>query len=378
MSFYRQMLVVAVITVALPFGLAAWMYPYFVLTVVVVIIVVHCRKKKNRLTTLGSARWAGAEDLRRAGMLDGDSGLILGRVTDSPQRAGPAIKALFDRRLDDETACKRFLAMFSKPEQVLVRLPDTVPHSAIFAPSGVGKSVSLATPFLLTCQDSTTVADYKGELATLTAKHREKVFGHEVRILDPYKVVTQTPDTFNPLDFIKKESPLAIDACFDLANALVTRTGQEKEPHWVDSAETWIAALCAVVVQFAEPGDDRSLQAVRTLLSNPAKLQAAVQLMQGSDAWGGMLRRIGGQLTHFKDKELSSTITTSNRFLRFLDTIAVAESTRTSSFDPAGLRNGKMTVYLVLPPEHMRAQAALMRMWVGAMLRAVVEGGLQQ
>src|SRR5207302_2971445 len=54
------------------------------------------------------------------------------------------------------------------------------------------------------------------------------------------------------------------------------------------------------------------------------------------------------------------------------------ENTRSSSFDPAELRNGKMTVYLVLPPEHMRAQSALLRMWVGSMLRAVVRGGLQE
>ncbi|HVX10251.1 MAG TPA: type IV secretory system conjugative DNA transfer family protein [Pirellulales bacterium] len=377
MSFYRQMLVVAVVAIALPCGLAAWMYPYFVLTVVAVVIVVHCRKKKNRLTTLGSARWAGSEDLRRAGMLDADSGLILGRVTDSPQRAGPAIKALFDRQIDDETACKEFLAMFRQPEQKLVRLPNAV-HTAVFAPTGVGKGVSFVIPFLQTCPDSCVVVDVKGELASLTGTHREKVFGHEVRILDPYKVVTQTPDTFNPLDFIKRESPLAIDACFDLANAFVIRTGQERDPHFPDSAEALIAGLCSMVVQFAEPGDDRSLQAVRTLLSNPKKLEAAIALMQGSDAWGGMLRRIGGQLAHFKDKELSSVLTTTNRFLRFLDTIAVAENTRTSSFDPARLRNGKMTVYLVLPPEHLRAQAALMRMWIGAMLRAVVEGGLQQ
>lgn len=377
MSFYRHMLVVAVLAIALPFGLAGLMYPIFVLAVVLVIIVVHCRKKKNRLTTLGSARWAGPEELRRAGMLDADSGLILGRVTDSPQQAGPAIKALFDRRLDAETACKRFLAMFHKPEQVLVRLPNAV-HTAVFAPTGVGKGVSFVIPFLQTCPDSCVVNDIKGELASLTGTHREKAFGHEVRILDPYKVVTKTPDTFNPLDFIKKESPLAIDACFDLANAFVIRTGQERDPHFNDSAEALIAGLCSMVVQFAEPGDDRSLQAVRTILSNPKKLEAAIALMQGSDAWGGMLRRIGGQLAHFKDKELNSVLTTSNRFLRFLDTMAIAENTRTSSFDPARLRNGKMTVYLVLPPEHLRAQAALMRMWIGAMLRAVVEGGLQQ
>jgi type IV secretion system protein VirD4 len=261
----------------------------------------------------------------------------------------PALKGLFDKQVDDETACQDFKDAFGKPGQALVRLPEAVPHAAVFAPSGIGKGVSFATPFLLTCPDSAVVVDYKGELAKNSAQHRRDVFGHDVRLLDPYRQVTQKPDKFNPLDFIKKDSPFAIDACLDLANALVTRTGQEKEPHWLDAAESWIAALCAMVVHVAEPGDDRSLQAVRTILSNPLKIQASIAVMQSSDAWDGMLARMGGQLTHFKDRELGSTLTSTNRFLRFLDSMAVAESTKTSSFDPANLRNGKMTVYLVLP-----------------------------
>ncbi len=103
----------------------------------------------------------------------------------------------------------------------------------------------------------------------------------------------------------------------------------------------------------------------------------AIKLMCASDAWDGMLARMGNQLTHFKDKELNSVMTTTGRFLRFLDTLAVADSTKTSSFNPADLRKGKMTVYLILPPEHMRAQSPLLRMWIGSLLRAVVREGLQ-
>jgi type IV secretion system protein VirD4 len=90
-----------------------------------------------------------------------------------------------------------------------------------------------------------------------------------------------------------------------------------------------------------------------------------------------MLSRLGGQLAHFKDKELSSVLTTANRHLRFLDTPLVALNTCRSTFDPTDLRRGKMTVYLILPPEHMRAQSALIRMWVGALFRSVVQGGLR-
>jgi type IV secretion system protein VirD4 len=64
--------------------------------------------------------------------------------------------------------------------------------------------------------------------------------------------------------------------------------------------------------------------------------------------------------------------------LRFLDTIAISDNTRKSSFDPADLLKTKTTVYLVLPPDRARAQSALLRMWIGSMLRAVVKGGLQE
>jgi type IV secretion system protein VirD4 len=114
------------------------------------------------------------------------------------------------------------------------------------------------------------------------------------------------------------------------------------------------------------------------MLSHPQKLDMAIKLMCESDCWEGMLARMGGQLSHFVEKEKSSTLTTVSRHLRFLDTLAVAESTKSSSFDPADLCKGKMTVYLILPPEHMRAQSALLRMWIGSLLRAVVRGGLQE
>lgn len=189
------------------------------------------------------------------------------------------------------------------------------------------------------------------------------------------KKLKQRAATFNPLDFIDKDSPLALDECRDLAEALVIRTGEEKEPHWNDSAEAIIAAAIAVVVMYGQNDQGtRSLQAVRDILAHPPKFEIAKKLMREH---GGMLARWGGQLEHFKGDELASVMSTCNRQLRFLDTPAVADSTSNSSFDPALLRKGRMTVYLVLPPEHMRAQSALLRVWIGSLLRAVVKGGLR-
>lgn len=119
--------------------------------------------------------------------------------------------------------------------------------------------------------------------------------------------------------------------------------------------------MAAFLVNEMKDGSD-SLQALKTLLTTPAYMQSAINKMCQSDAWDGILSRLGHGLTHFKDKELGSVLTTTSRHLRFLNTLPVAENTKKSSFDPVDLTRGKMTVYLLLPSEYLRSHAALLRM----------------
>ncbi len=345
--------------------------------VVLACLAIARRLKKTKLSAYGTARWAQEEELEQAGMLGG-RGLLIGTLFDLERPSfKTAALALFNSRLASEVACKRFLrSIFPKIEKTppRVRLSQAV-HTGIFAPTGVGKGVSCVIPFLLECPDSCVVVDFKGENALITAECRRRM-GHRVVLLDPYGMVTRNPDCLNPIDFIRKDSPDVIDEIRDLAESLVIRTGQEREPHWNDSAETWIAAATAAVVEYGD-SDDRSLQTVRDLLSaGPGKLDIMAKLLCESQACDGMLSRFGYQLTQFKDKELASTLTTTNRFLRHLDTLAVAASTRTSTFNPSDLLTGKMTVYLILPPEHARTQSPLLRTWISSLLRAVLRGGL--
>ncbi len=284
----------------------------------------------------GSARWADPADIPH--LFEG-SGLILGHIGGRASKPR-AVRALLSLRLPAREACRRFLSAFGRGRPT-VRLSNAV-HTAVFAPTGAGKGVSCVIPYLLTCPDSMVVVDFKGENAALTAEARRRM-GHQVVLLDPYKQVTQRPHTFNPIQSLDRDSRTVMDDCRDLAEALAVTTGQERDPHWHQSAEVFIAAMIAAVVTIAE-GDDKSLQTVRTLLADPGQMQTAIEFMCKSDAMGGMLARLGHQLTHFKDKELASTLTTANRFLRFLDTTAVAESTGRSTFDPADLVKKKTTV----------------------------------
>lgn len=358
--------------------LVAHTTPGSIIVLIVVGLVAEVRRRRQmHLTAHGTARVAEPDELRRAGMVGGREGLILGRVLESRYRLLQTIRALFDPKVGSRAACLQLLpprrSHARRDGTDWVRLTRTV-HSAVFAPTGAGKGVSCILPFLLDCPDSCVVIDFKGENAKLTANHRRRRFGHRTVILDPFRVVTPHPDSLNSLDEIRKGTRTAPDDIRSLAAELIVRTGLEKEPHWNDAAEMWISGLMACVVHHA-PSDDRSLQTLRGLFE-PTKMETAIKLLSASD--DEFVARMGHQLGHFKDRELSSALTTTSRHLRFLDTPAIAESTRSSSFNPEELRRGRMTVYLVLPPEHIQACMGLLRLWVGSLMRAVVRGGLQE
>lgn len=317
--------------------------------------------------TFGSARLARVEDLARAGFVGASSGVLVCQVK---VPFVLACKLLFKLRSHAQACVLFFAALNRRP--VPVRVNSGV-HTLIVAPSGAGKGVSFVIPALLTSDDSAIVLDVKGELVRETADARRKM-GHRVVVLDPFGKVNGR-DTFNPLSVIGSDDALGLDDVKALAEAVVVRTGHESERHWNDSAESVIAAVAGFVAQAATP-DHRNLQTVSLVLADPAELSGATKAMQGSPAWGGMLARMGAQLGHFENREKSSVLTTSNRHLSFLTTPAVANSTKETTFDPYTLKTGKMTVYLVIPPEYLRSHSGLLRLWLAALQRVVVKSGL--
>lgn len=368
----RLMLIGSVLAAAASACAVAAKFSLVVLLIGLGVLGALSRGRRWQGTAHGTATWADEWDLRAAGMLGGDRGLILGRIESERPSFRAGFKALFNPLRRSGSAAKLFLRSLGlqKGEPYLVRLRNAV-HTAVFAPTGAGKGVSIVIPSLLTCKSSMVVTDIKGELVRHTADHRRRMGGRVVT-LDPFRIATRNPDSLNVLEFLHPSDPNLIDKCKAIAEAIVVRTGQEKEPHWNDSASIWIAATVLIVVLFAAP-EDRSLQTVRRLLANPADLAEAVKLLCASDACGGIAARFGYQLLHCKDKELASVMTTANRHMSFLDSPAIAESTRTSTLCPADVKNRNVTVYLCLPPEHLKSQAGLLRLWLDTLTRACMK-----
>jgi len=79
----RLMLVTGVLLLAYCLVLAGSAMAWLLAAGVVCFVGYLAKHGRKRLMTLGSARWADADHLRRAGMLDSMGGLILGRLTDN-------------------------------------------------------------------------------------------------------------------------------------------------------------------------------------------------------------------------------------------------------------------------------------------------------
>ena len=95
-----------------------------------------------------------------------------------------------------------------------------------------------------------------------------------------------------------------------------------------------------------------SLQAVADIVRDPEKFHTSLGLPDGH-----RMRCLLGwavKLAHFKDKELASMLTSANGTCGFSTRQRSLKARRCRVSILRQLRNGKMTVYLILPPEHMR------------------------
>jgi type IV secretion system protein VirD4 len=334
------------------------------------------RKPRKASTTLGSGRLATEEEMRSAGMIGGQ-GLILGWL---PRKGFlDRLKAVL-LKAPAKVICQQFFG-----HREIITLPPSTTHLSCYAPTGAGKNASLIIPWLQTVDESAVVIDFKGENALLSSQVRERLMGHRVVLLDPFRIVTpklkRKPDSYNALDWIDKNSSRALDDCKALGNSLaVCPEGAERNEHFYHRARSRIAAVTGTTVYHGERDKgSRSLLKVASILSDSESLKVASQLMQQQpEIWGGALTRMGGQILSGASEELASVGGTVTTAIDFMNSPDVAENLKKSSFDPRDLYRKKMTIYCILPLEYMRSHAGLLRLWISSFVRVLIRGGLNK
>jgi type IV secretion system protein VirD4 len=308
--------------------------------VVVIIAVLARRRWQPSATAFGTARWASEKVLKTAGML-GDVGLILGRT-------------MSGRMIRVASYC----------------------HCLLVGGTGSGKGVSIIIPNLLAYfRGSVVVFDTKGDLHATCGKRRAAK-GERIIVLGPFNGGT---DTLNPLDAIPADSPMLVDHARAMAEALVVRLGTEHDPHWNDKAVQVITAILVLVLMRFE-GEDRSLNSVQEIASDPKMLASAADKLREME---GIPARLSNQLKTLFDgeqagilsKEGAGVLSTVARHLAFLDSELVARSVARSTFGPAALLKPGTTLFLQIPPDQLEAQKGLLRCWISTLVRLIGAAG---
>jgi type IV secretion system protein VirD4 len=222
------------------------------------------------------------------------------------------------------------------------------------------------------------VVDPKSENHLKTAAHRKKRFGQRIVVFDPFGLTGQQSACFNPLDFI---DPNRLDfqaRCKDMANMLIHRSGQEREPYWENAAEDIIACFIAYICVEEKDRRYRTLDTVRQLVASPEKYKQVLTRMAQLEGYGGFIQRMGQKLCWHQERELASVMAVLDVNTGWMDAPAIRQHlSGITNFDPQWLRSKPgCTVYLVLPADFLVPMASLMRLWIGCTMRRLMASGI--
>ena len=295
--------------------------------------------RKQQATTYGSARWADASDITKAGLL-GERGVLLGLHRG------------------------RYLR-HDGPEHVLA-----------VAPTRSGKGVGLVVPTLLTWPGSAIVHDIKGENWMLTAGWRAQ-FSHCL-LFDPTNPLSAR---FNPLLEVRQGAQEVRDVQ-NIADILVDPEGaKERRDHWEKTAH---ALLTGAILHVLYAEEEKTLARVATFLADPSRsILRTLRIMLTTNHLGTddapqahpAVASIARELLNKSDNERSGVVSTAMSFLGLYRDPLIAANTARSDWRIADLMATErpVSLYLVVPPSDISRTKPLVRLILNQIARRLTE-----
>jgi type IV secretion system protein VirD4 len=294
--------------------------------------------QSRRVTTYGSARWAGDEEIACAGLAQA-AGVLLGR------RLGRTPRYL----------------RHGGPEHVIA-----------FAPTRSGKGVGLVVPTLLSWTRSVVVHDIKGENWTLTAGWRAR-FSHCL-LFNPTDARSAA---YNPLLEVRRGTHEVRDVQ-NIADILVDPEGAlERRNHWEKTSH---ALLVGAILHVLYAGDDKTLRGVANFLSDPAcpferTLYRMMATRHLGEAPHPVVASAAREVLNKSDNERSGVLSTAMSFLGLYRDPTVAEVTSRCDWRIADLISAAhpVSLYLVVPPSDISRTKPLVRLILNQIGRRLTE-----
>lgn len=292
-------------------------------------------RQTRKVTTYGSARWADAADIRKAGLTQ-PAGVFLG------QHDGHYLR-------------------HEGPEHVLT-----------FAPTRSGKGVGLVVPTLLSWPASAVIHDIKGENWQITAGWRSR-FSHCL-LFNPTDAQSAA---YNPLLEVRRGAHEVRDVQ-NIADILVDPEGAlEKRNHWEKTSH---ALLVGAILHVLYAGEDKTLRGVANFLSDPASpfeltLHRMMTTKHLGDAQHPVVASAAREVLNKSDNERSGVLSTAMSFLGLYRDPTVAEVTSRCDWRIADLIAAEhpVSLYLVVPPSDISRTKPLIRLILNQIGRRLTE-----
>ncbi|WP_121259382.1 conjugal transfer protein TraG [Pseudomonas aeruginosa] len=294
------------------------------------------RSRQARLvTTYGSARWANAQDIRKAGLTQ-PAGVFLGQ---------------HDRQY----------LRHEGPEHVLT-----------FAPTRSGKGVGLVVPTLLSWSASAVIHDIKGENWHITAGWRSR-FSHCL-LFNPTDARSAA---YNPILEVRRGAHEVRDVQ-NIADILVDPEGAlERRNHWEKTSH---ALLVGAILHVLYAGEDKTLRGVANFLSDPASpFELTLHRMMTTPHLGDgphpVVASAAREVLNKSDNERSGVLSTAMSFLGLYRDPTVAEVTSRCDWRIADLIAAEhpVSLYLVVPPSDISRTKPLIRLILNQIGRRLTE-----
>lgn len=248
-------------------------------------------------------------------------------------------------------------------------------HLLTIAPTGWGKGRDVIIPTLLTSRRSLIVLDVKGELYSVTARHR-RALGQHVIGIDPFNTVLKKSDGLNPFDLLKLPgADIESDACM-LAGMLSAGNTSSRDRFWDLHGTGLLSGLIAHFGGYAEE-DKRSLLSVRDVLLSDDPIvgvaRVADEMNELEEKSKMAYRELCGFMNQAERDTRPSVLATTTSYLKPFGSEQLTDAVAESSFDLQDVVDGDpLTIYLIFPVEKLVSHAGLMRMLIGTLMAAVM------
>ncbi|RAP36665.1 hypothetical protein B1207_07635 [Legionella quinlivanii] len=244
-------------------------------------------------------------------------------------------------------------------------------HVLVFAPSGSGKTRSIAIPNLFNYPYSVVCNDVKLTLFETTSGYRQKVLGHECFCFAPTHPEGRT-HRFNPLSSISKDVNHRMTDIQRTAHILIP-DNPKGDVIWTQASRKLFKCLTLYLLD--TPERPTTLGEMNRLIKQQQFDVWLQDLLDNTDHLDPEFYRNGYSYINNHEKTRSSILESFSGYLELFDDPFIDAATSASDFDFKDLRRKKMTIYVGFTDDDMERLAPLLTLFwqqlISAMIREI-------